>query len=255
MFGTPGQDVLAWEGKQSYPDDCAIKCQQFVLKQFTGQHVDENVLVHEALEHHWYATGGTNPPDVGNLLELHDVAVNRYEHGDQFHLAVELAQGHKPMVGMEHREVVGENPILAAIEDPSAFGVRTMLWSCPESTPGTHNTSRCSSAIRTARPSPPILWSNSSTPGTAAIFSWSPRGRSAAHLPEMVHFDYGLGHLPEVANLPYDQFLEFADRPNALGRWSITTSKCTTTSMFTMTLKTAVSWTITLTTLPTGTAG
>lgn len=33
------------------------------------------------------------------------------------------------------------------------------------------------------------------------------------HLPEMVNFDYGLGHLPTVAGMPYQEFLTLEDQP------------------------------------------
>jgi hypothetical protein len=51
LFGTPAQDAFFWEGQQLYPDDCAIKCQQFILEQFTGLAADEHVLVQESLQH------------------------------------------------------------------------------------------------------------------------------------------------------------------------------------------------------------
>lgn len=35
-----------------------------------------------------------------------------------------------------------------------------------------------------------------------------------ANLPEMAHFNYGAGHIADVAGLPFDQFLEFADHPS-----------------------------------------
>ena len=76
MFGTPLQDTALWEGHQKLPDDCAVKCQQFILDQFKGAHFDELGLVREAQQHGWYAPDhGTQPADVGKLLELHGVAV------------------------------------------------------------------------------------------------------------------------------------------------------------------------------------
>ena len=104
MIGTPGQDSAFWEGQQRLPDDCAIKCQQFILEQFTGQHISEGTLVGEAIDYGWFKAdgqSGTELPNVGNLLELHGVGVSHYEHASQFDLAHELAQGHKVIVAVE----------------------------------------------------------------------------------------------------------------------------------------------------------
>ena len=38
-----------------------------------------------------------------------------------------------------------------------------------------------------------------------------------AHLPEMAHFDYQAGHIHDIAGMPYDQFIAYADHPADLG--------------------------------------
>lgn len=100
-------DVLEhWDGLQSYPDTCAIRCQEFVLECFTGQEIDEHQLVLEALEQGWYTPGGGTPMQhVGDLLDLHGIEVTRYQHCNIFHLADELAKGHKVIVGIDSSEV------------------------------------------------------------------------------------------------------------------------------------------------------
>jgi hypothetical protein len=218
VFGTPGQDAAFWEGRQSYPDDCAVKCQQFVLGQFTGHHVDEGALVREAAEHGWYTPGGgTRPEDVGKLLELHGVAVHRYEHADQFHLAQELAQGHKVIVGVEAARLWEPNPVLDHLRD--ALGL-----------PGHADHAVVVSGIDTSDPRHVLV--AVSDPGTGqplAVYpmeqfldAWrgsdfflvATRDPAPPHLPEMAHFAYGLGHVPEIAAVPYEQFLEYADHPH-----------------------------------------
>jgi hypothetical protein len=87
-IGSPQQDNLLFPGQQSYPDTCAIRCQEYILTQFWGYPIDEGALVREAKEQGWYTPGGgTQPQDVGNLLELHGVPVNRYYDATLFHLA------------------------------------------------------------------------------------------------------------------------------------------------------------------------
>jgi hypothetical protein len=218
-FGTPGKDSAFWEGQQHLPDDCAIKCQQFILEQFTGHSVGEGSLVREAVEHGWYAPGqGTTPANVGNLLELHGVPVTHYDHASQFHLAQELAQGHKVIVGVESDTLWHHNPLLEGLRD--LLGVH-----------GAADHAVVVSGIDTSDPQHVLV--QVSDPGTGQALATYPmeqfleawRGSdffmvathdpAPAHLPEMAHFDYSVGHIAEVAGMPYDQFLEYADHPHA----------------------------------------
>jgi hypothetical protein len=218
-FGTPGTDSAYWEGQQQLPDDCAIKCQQYILEQFTGHAVGEGTLVREAVENGWYAPGqGTTPENVGNLLELHGVGVTHYQHASQFHLAMELAQGHKVIVGVESDALWHHNPLLEGLRD--ALGIH-----------GVADHAVVVSGIDTSDPQHVLV--QVSDPGTGQALANYPleqfleawRGSdffmvathdpAPAHLPEMANFDYAAGHIADVAGLPYDQFLEFADHPGA----------------------------------------
>lgn len=220
LFGTPAQDVGFWEGQQQYPDDCAIKCQQFILEQFTGEAADEHVLVRESLEHGWYVPGaGTQPYDVGKLLELHGVGVHSYQQASIFHLAQELAEGHKVIVGVDAKELWQGNSVLEEIRDALGFAeanhavvVSGIDTSDPDhirvlvSDPGTGQ------AIA-AYPLEQFLdaWRDSD------FFLVATNDPAPPHLPEMAHFDYQLGHLPEVADCSYDDFLTFSEHPS---EWS-----------------------------------
>jgi len=218
MIGTPGQDAGSWDGPQRYPDDCAIKCQQFILQQFTGQHIEEDTLVREALDRGWYTPGGgTLPHDVGNLLELHGIHVHQYEHASIFHLALELSQGHKVIVGVDSKELWHGSSLLEELFDSlggntpdHAVVVSGIDTSDPDhvrvivSDPGTGN------ALGTY-PLEQFLdaWRDSN------FFVVATNDAAPPHLPEMAHFDYGIGHIPEIADVPYDQFLTFAHEPTA----------------------------------------
>lgn len=117
-FGTPGHDRAFWEGQQNYADTCAIRCQEFILHQFTGVDLPESLLVDEAMQRGWYTPGqGTDLHDVGKLLELHGVAVNRYTDANVFHLAHELAQGHKVIIGVDSGQLWGHNPTMDEMLD------------------------------------------------------------------------------------------------------------------------------------------
>ena len=176
-FGTPGVDTAFWEGQQQLPDDCAIKCQQFVLEQFTGHAVAEGTLVSEAMEHGWYAPGrGTTPEDVGNLLELHGVGVTHYCMRVSFISPMELAQGHKVIVGVESDALWNHNPLLEALRDMlGVHGIadHAVVVSGIDTSDPQHVLVQVSDP-GTGQPLAGYPWSSSWMPGAAAISSWSP---------------------------------------------------------------------------------
>ena len=218
ILGTPGQDAAFTDGPQRYNDDCAIKCQQWILQQFTGHPVNEDALVREAFDHGWYLPGGTPPQDVGKLLELHGIGVTRFEHANQFQLAMELSQGHKVIVGVNSEQLWHHNPLLSGLRD--VLGI-----------PGNADHAVLVSGIDTTDPHHVLV--QVSDPGTGEplatypleqfLDAWGPgefymvatKDPAPPHLPEMAHFDYNVGHIPAIADIPYDHFLTFVDQPQA----------------------------------------
>ena len=92
------------EIQQLYPDTCAIKSQQLILKDF-GIDVSETELVQTANANGWYNGGGTVPEDVGNLLNLAGIPVSKQSTANVFNLVNELAQGHEVIVGVDADEL------------------------------------------------------------------------------------------------------------------------------------------------------
>lgn len=106
MVGTPEIDSNFFPGQQSYPDTCAIRCQEFILQQFLGLDIEEGAIVQEAIDNGWYSPGsGTSLENVGNLLELYGIEVNRIVDANIYNLVDELAQGHKVIVGVDSGEL------------------------------------------------------------------------------------------------------------------------------------------------------
>jgi hypothetical protein len=207
-----------WEGAQSYPDTCAIRCQEFVLEQFTGMDVDETSLVREAMDAGWYAPRqGTAPQDVGNLLESHGIPVNRYEEATVFHLTNELAQGHKVIVGVDSGELWAEHPILEAISDKlgiSGADHAVVVSGIDTRDPDNVQVIISDPGTGEAAATYPMdqfvdAWRDSN------CFMVATQDPAPPSLPEMVNFDYGLGHLEEVWGMPYEQFLGLADQPES----------------------------------------
>lgn len=216
LFGSPVHDQKFWQGQQNYADTCAIRCQEFILQQFTGVDFPEKHLVDEAKTHGWYTPGhGTSLPDVGNLLELHGIEVHRYTHANAFHLANELAQGHKVIIGVESSKLWGHNSAMDSLLDSirDHFGIH-----------GHADHAVVVSGIDTSDPYHVKVIISDPGDGRAVaaypmeqfLHAWegshffmvATQDAAPAHLPEMVHFDYGCGHLESVADMPYDHFVE-----------------------------------------------
>jgi len=221
MIGTPGPDSLSWDGRQSYHDTCAIRCQEFVLQQFTNVDVDEHLLVREAMEHGWYTPGsGTKTEDLGKLLELHGIVVNRYENGASiFDLAFELAKGHKVIVAVDAKELK-MGPLEALLEEcldrllPEGANHAIVVSGIDTSNPNDIRVIVSDPGTGEALARIPLAqfvnaWRDSD------FFMVATRDPAPPHLPEMAHFDYGVGHIPEIAGVSFEEFLTFSDRPEA----------------------------------------
>ena len=108
-FGTP-PDLDPSDVYQYYPDTCAIRSQELILKDF-GIDISQEELIQQAIDNGWYEPGqGTSALDVGKLLELNGVPVHQYENGNIFSLVNELAQGHKIIVGVDADELWYDEP-------------------------------------------------------------------------------------------------------------------------------------------------
>jgi hypothetical protein len=218
VIGTPLEDATHFPGMQNYTDTCAIRCQEFVLELYTNQDIPEEQLIQQALDHGWYAPGqGTAIKDVGNLLELNGIPVNRFEHASIFNLASELGQGHKVIIGIDSGELWGDNPVMEKIQD--WFGLDTADHAVVVS------------GIDTTDPANPhVIVSDPGTgealgsyPMAQFLDAWadsnfnmvSTQEPAPSYLPEMVNFDYNSGHIPEVAGMTWEDFQTFDEEPEA----------------------------------------
>lgn len=235
IIGTPRQDAHLFPGQQNHDDTCAIRCQEFIIKKFTGVDVPEETLMREASRHGWYTPGhGTNMSDMGRLLELHHIAVNRYEHANVYNLTSELAQGHKVMIGVDSSELWNHNSLLhhiskvlgltaadhavvvSGIDTSDAAHIQVII-----SDPGTGE-----AAAHYPLDQFVAAWKDSDY---YMVATQSPPPQHMA-LPEMAHFDYSVGHISHIGNLPYEAFETTAnhvtnDARTAAHEWSSSNTK------------------------------
>jgi hypothetical protein len=162
--------------------------------------------------------------DVGNLLELHGVPVNRYTEANVFHLANELAQGHKVIIGVESGVLWGQNSTMDGMLETihGHFGLgggadHAVVVSGIDTTDPHH--------VKVIISDPGDGKAVASYPLEQFLHAWegshfdlvATQEPAPAHLPEMVHFDYAAGHVGAIADMPYDQFVEhLAHHPDSL---------------------------------------
>lgn len=210
IYGTPFQDIYEWDGQQTASDDCAIRAQQFIIEQFTGQKISEQSLEQEAEKNGWYdpGKGGTPVADMGKLLQDHGIAVDTYTHATVNQLATELAQGHKVIVAVNAEDLWKFDPALAG--EVQASGSQTADHAV------------VISGIDTSDPNNPKVMI--SDPGTGEALASYPlndfltawktsdfsmvatKDPAPSTLPEMANFDYSTGHIPEIMGMPYNEF-------------------------------------------------
>ena len=226
IIGTPEVDATFVEGKQGYSDTCAIRVQEFILEQFTGQEFDETDLMEEARSQGWYdpEMGGTPPSSVGMLLEAHGVEANQYQSATTFDLTNELAQGHKVIIGVDGAEMRGQEPstllrdiVSNAEVDPGGGADHAVIVSGIDTTdPNNPQVLVSDPATGDAAASYPLdqfvaAWQDSS------FFMTATAEPAPNTLPEMDNFPYDEGHIPEVVGVPYDEFVTLRDQ---LEEWS-----------------------------------
>lgn len=215
IIGTPEEDAATWDGRQSFPDTCTIRAQEFIIEQFTGEEVDEEALVQEATDSGFYTPGrGTTFEHTGSLLEAHGIPVNQYRDATTYDLADELAQGHKVILSVDAGELSGqEDPILEEIagiadrdvdHDVVVSGIDTTDPENPQvivSDPGTGEAGA-------TYPMDQFLaaWQDSS------FFMAATQEPVPETAPEMANFPYEEGHVPEVVSIPYEDFVEMRDQ-------------------------------------------
>lgn len=207
VVGLPGEEGKSSSVQQHFEDTCAVRSQELILRDF-GVQVSEDSLRNEAIGHGWYTPGGgTSAENIGNLLELHGVDVNRYENANIITLTSELAKGHKVIIGVDSGELWNHG-LLEGLEDKLGFQQpdHALIVSGIDTSDPDHVkvvlTDPGSGDIAKEYPMEQFVdaWKDSNC---LMVTTAQP---APAWLPEMANFDYNLGHIESIGNLPYDEF-------------------------------------------------
>jgi hypothetical protein len=221
-IGTPQADIATWDGIQAHADSYGIRCQEFILEQFTGVELSQEALVQEAIDEGLYTPGeGTRPEDLGRLLELHGIGVHRYVEANQWQLAKELAEGHKVMVGIDAGELWGADSIIEVILEKLGFQLSEADHAVIVSGIDTSDPDNVKVLVSDPGTGEPVA----SYPIEQFIDAWkdsefymvATQDAAPAHLPEMANFPYEQGYLNLMADVTYEDLLNLQFAPDVWG--------------------------------------
>ncbi|MEV5978334.1 hypothetical protein [Streptomyces sp. NPDC052114] len=115
------EDVAHWHEQQA-PDTCAVVGQEFLIDRFTGVDHTEEELAAVAEAHDWYRPGGGTPmEDVGNLLELYGVPVERTSGESLEGLEASLAAGAGVLVAVDSDEILAADAQAQQLADAAGI--------------------------------------------------------------------------------------------------------------------------------------
>lgn len=202
--------------QQQYPDTCAIKSQQLILQDF-GIDVSETECRQYCIDHGWYVPGsGTLPENVGKLLVDAGIPCTQRADANIFDLMNEIQQGHKVIVGVDANELWKDDPINTIIE---------WLRDLFEGEQANH--ALIVAGLDYSNPNQPYVILTDPGSGEAGkpypldqfMDAWSDSHHFivSTSIPtpkvtnEFVNNGQANFHLPEVAGVNYDTFIDFCD--------------------------------------------
>lgn len=204
------------EVQQLYPDTCAIKSQQLILKDF-GIDVSETELVQTANANGWYNGGGTSPEDVGNLLNLAGIPVSKQSNANVFNLVNELAQGHEVIVGVDADELWHNSSINEKLSNwfNDVFGEQGGNHALIVAGIDTRNPNDIQVIVK----DPGSGEDGKPYPLSRFMDAWSDTQcymvstdvAAPKDVSGMANFDYQSGHIGNIAGIDYSQFQIFND--------------------------------------------
>ena len=185
-------------------DTCAVKSQQIVMRAF-GLNIPEEILASEAEAKGYYCPGfGSDPDQVGRLLIDHGIPVHTQYDANVYDLVDELAQGHKVIVGVDADELWRPsffNDLFG--EQANHALIVTGIDTTDPDNPMVIITDPGSGDVAKQYPLDQFLdaWHDSHCEMVATDLP-APKQFN----PEMANFDYEMGHLPMVGDIPYDMY-------------------------------------------------
>lgn len=107
FIGDPASQMDDWVFQDA--DNCAVAAETSLINQFIGDHMSLDDASYISASHGWYQPGmGTDPGEIGNLMDLSGIPNHTVMDGTIDQLALELQQGHGIIVGVNSAELWDE---------------------------------------------------------------------------------------------------------------------------------------------------
>jgi hypothetical protein len=107
IIGEPKEDMKYWH-LQSEDMSCAVACQEFVAEDLLNTNLSEEKMIDYAEQRGWYENG-TNPEDVGKLLESMGLTVEHQNSCTLEDIEETLESGGKVMVSVNNQALKDPN--------------------------------------------------------------------------------------------------------------------------------------------------
>ncbi|MBN8461038.1 MAG: hypothetical protein J0M04_24675 [Verrucomicrobia bacterium] len=125
FIGDPAAQMDDWILQDA--DNCAVAAETSIINQFNVDHLSLDDASYISASHGWYQPGsGTDPGEIGNLMDLSGIPNHSVTGATMQQLAFELQEGHGVIVGVNSSELWDQG-ILNAIKQffCEAFGYDT----------------------------------------------------------------------------------------------------------------------------------
>lgn len=104
FIGDPASQMDDWIFQDA--DNCAVAAETSIINQFGVDSISLDDASYISASHGWYQPGmGTDPSEIGNLMDLAGIPNHTVMDGTMEQLAFELQQGHGVIVGVNADEL------------------------------------------------------------------------------------------------------------------------------------------------------
>lgn len=111
MIGSPENQLDAWQ-LQDFSDNCAVTAQMSIINQYLVDDIGLDDANYVALAGGWWSPGGgTQPEDVGRLMDAFGIDNHAVDQASIESLAGELQAGHRVIVGVNSGELWDQGPL------------------------------------------------------------------------------------------------------------------------------------------------
>jgi len=108
FIGNPGSQMEHWI-QQNGPDNCAVAAETSIINQFIDNDLSIDDAGYISASNGWWQPGsGTNPDEIGNLMDVYGIENHTVMNASVEQLANELQNGHGVIVGVNSEELWDE---------------------------------------------------------------------------------------------------------------------------------------------------